>query len=1016
VLQKTPAKVKPNMILPTIIFKIFAKVVIFFYVCIYYHKILNHTSFFRAILTGGFKGEFHTDVVRRTVYATDASVYREQPLAVACPRDADDVRLLIAAAGQYGVGLIPRGGGTSLAGQVVGNGVVVDVSRHMTRILEVNAGERWAWVEPGVILDELNRHLQPDGVFFAPETSTSNRCTVGGMVGNNSCGAHSLIYGSTREHLLEIRALLSDGSEVIFSEATKTEFLEKTSGKTMENRIYSTINELLSNPGHQSEIRAQFPKESIRRRNNGYAIDYLLDMTPFGGRKPFNLCPLIAGSEGTLVFVTSVKIKLSPLPPPLKALVCIHLRSVEEALHANLIALQHQPEAVELIDRVILECTKDNLLQQRNRFFVQGDPGAILIVEFAGDDEPTLRSRSEQLERNMKSAGYGYHFPFICGNDVNRVWALRKAGLGVLSNIKGDAKPVSVIEDTAIAPEDLPGYIADFKNILTRYGLSCVYHAHIATGELHLRPVLNLKKEDDVRLFRTIAEKTALLVKKYRGSLSGEHGDGRLRGEFIPLMYGNIVYQLFNDIKQGFDPNGIFNPGKIVDTPPMDSSLRYIPSREKFKPFFDYSATLGMVRAVESCNGSGDCRKWHTAGGLMCPSYMATRNEYNSTRARANLLREYFIKNTGAPSFAAKEVYDILKLCLSCKGCKSECPSNVDMTKLKAEFMQRYYDENLHGRIPLRTWATVRMNRFNRIGCCFPALFNFIAGRSAVKRILGFDLRRNIPHVEGQSLRKWCKLELPYLNKIIKHPVGSVFVFVDEFSNYNEVVLGKKTILLLHRLGYRVEILQHEESGRTYLSKGLLRKARKIAEKNIRLLGASVGKEKPLVGIEPSCILSFRDEYPELASESLREEARKLAQHCFTIEEFISREFKQSRISSTAFTDVSRRIFFHGHCYQKSLITTQSIREMLSIPVNYTVGELKTGCCGMAGAFGYEKEHYELSMKIGELSLFPQVRELSETDILVASGTSCRRHIAHGTGRTAIHPAEALYNALKISE
>ncbi|MDR1667739.1 MAG: FAD-binding protein [Bacteroidales bacterium] len=974
---------------------------------------MNRTLFLHAIRSGGFKGELHTDGVYRTIYATDASAYREQPLAVACPCDADDIRLLIAVAGQYRIGLIPRAGGTSLAGQVVGNGVVVDVSRHMTRILEINIGERWAWVEPGVILDELNRSLQSDGIFFAPETSTSNRCTIGGMTGNNSCGSHSLVYGSTRDHLIEIKALLSDGSEVRFSDMTATEFEKKMSGMTMENSIYLKINELLSNPAHQSEIRAQFPKENIRRRNNGYAVDYLLDTIPFGGRKPFNLCPLIAGSEGTLVFITAVKIKLSPLPAPFKAVVCIHLHSVEEALRANPIALQHQPEAVELMDRAILNCSKENLLQQRNRFFVQGDPGAILIVEFAGDDEFALRRRAGQLEESMKAAGFGYHFPFVSGDDVNKVWALRKAGLGALSNMRGDAKPVSVVEDTAIAPEDMPDYIADFKTILDKYGLSCVYHAHIATGELHLRPVLNLKKEDNIRLFRTIAQETALLVKKYRGSLSGEHGDGRLRGEFIPLMYGSIVYQLFKEIKHCFDPNGIFNPGKIVDTPPMDTSLRYIPSREKFQPLFDYSTTYGMVRSVENCNGSGDCRKLHTAGGTMCPSYMATYSEYNCTRARANLLREYLTCNSDAPPFAIREVYEILDLCLSCKGCKSECPSGVDMTKLKAEFLQHYYDDSLHGRIPLRTWMIAHINRFNRIGCRFPALFNLTANSFMVKKMLGFELRRNIPHVVSIPLRKWGKSHLPYLNEAVKRPTGNVLIFIDEFSNYHDVALGKKTILLLHRLGYRVEILPHEESGRTYLSKGLLRKARKIAEKNVHLLASLVGEEKPLVGIEPSCILSFRDEYPELVSEPLRKKARQLAQHCLTIEEFIVKEFERLCISSEAFTDASRRVFFHGHCYQKSLTTTQPTRKMLSIPVNYTVCELKTGCCGMAGAFGYEKEHYELSMRIGELSLFPQVRQISENDIIAASGTSCRQHIAHGTGRTVIHPVEALYDALK---
>ena len=959
-----------------------------------------------------FRGDFHTDTARRTAYSTDASPYREMPLAVAYPRDAADIRLIIDFARRENISLIPRAGGTSLAGQVVGAGLVVDVSRYMTRILDANITEGWVWVEPGVILDELNRYLQPYGVFFAPETSTSNRCAIGGMVGNNSCGSHSLVYGSVRDHTLAVRALLSDGSEVEFSDMEFEVFVEKTKGNTLENNIYRTIKDILSDVTNQSEIRAQFPKSGIRRRNNGYALDALLDMQPFGDKLPFNFSPLIAGSEGTLVMITAVKLRVVPLPPPLTAVMCIHLKSVDEALHANLLALQHAPTAVELMDNVILSLTKDNLLQQRNRFFVQGDPGAILIVEFAEHDEDALHLKKEILEKSMKAAGFGYHFPFITGADVNKVWALRKAGLGVLSNMKGDAKPVSVVEDTAILPEDLPAYITDFKQLLDKYGLNCVYHAHIATGELHLRPVLNLKNREEVRLFHTIACETALLVKKYRGSLSGEHGDGRLRGEFIPLMYGEQVYGMFRKVKECFDPQGIFNPGKITDTPPMDSSLRYEPERtvKDIKTVFDFSSTLGMLRAVESCNGSGDCRKWHTAGGVMCPTYMATRNEMLSTRARANVLREYWSQDEKNSLVKSREILEILDNCLSCKGCKSECPSNVDMAKLKGEFLQHYYDKN---GIPFRIWMVAHINLLNRMGSLFPKLYNRFSASSLIKKIMGFDLRRNIPKIQRYNLRKWLSEAHTPLSFGEGQGVRLLYLFVDEFTRYHDVHIGVRTITLLVRLGYHVEIIPHKESGRTFISKGLLRKAQKIADYNVNLFSHLVSEDVPLVGIEPSCILSFRDEYPELVSPALRETARNLAPNTMTIEEFIVREWKQGRIQSSQFTERSISVVFHGHCQQKSLITTQSTREMLSIPVNYTVNELKTGCCGMAGSFGYEKKHYELSMQIGELALFPQVRATSAETIIAAPGTSCRQHIEHGTGRKAKHPVEVLLEALR---
>ncbi|MDR2848698.1 MAG: 4Fe-4S dicluster domain-containing protein, partial [Bacteroidales bacterium] len=483
-------------------------------------------------------------------------------------------------------------------------------------------------------------------------------------------------------------------------------------------------------------------------------------------------------------------------------------------------------------------------------------------------------------------------------------------------------------------------------------------------------------------------------------------------GDFINILSGHVVYNIFKEINQCFDPHLIFNPGKIVDTPPMDSCLRYVPAKEKFVTVFDYASSLGLLRAIEQCNGAGDCRKWHTAGGTMCPSYMATRDECNSTRARANLLREYITFSDENISFAAREVYDNLNLCLSCKGCKSECPSNVDMAKLKAEFLQHYYDTVLHGRVPFRTWMIAHINTFNRLGSIFPLIFNLLANSRITKSILGFDLRRNIPKIGNSTLRNWVKRHTASLNEQLKHPVGSVVFFIDEFSNYHDVGLGKKAILLLHHLGYRVETVSHKESGRAYISKGLLRKARKIADENVDLLSRFVSADRPLVGVEPSCILSFRDEYPELVTEGLREKAKILAAHTFTIEEFIVREFKQGNISADSFTDAPRKVFFHGHCQQKSLITTQATREMLAIPVNYTVSELKTGCCGMAGSFGYEKEHYDLSMQIGELALFPQVRELQADSIVAAPGTSCRQHIAHGTGRIAVHPIEALYEAV----
>lgn len=967
-------------------------------------------------LSQKLEGDLFFDEITRILYATDASAYREMPLAIARPKTIAAIKELIVFANQHKTTLIPRTAGTSLAGQVVGNGIVVDVSKYFTKTLEINKEEHWVRVEPGVVLDELNMVLEKQGLFFGPETSTSNRCMMGGMVGNNSCGSHSIIYGSTRDHTLEVKALLSDGSEVIFSDLTEDEFIQKCKLETLEGQIYRNIKEILSFPANQNEIREQFPDRELHRRNNGYAIDLLLETQPFAQNDiPFNFCKLMAGSEGTLAFITEIKLNLVPLPPKVKGVICVHLQSVEESLHANLIALKYNPGAVELMDNVILNLTKGNITQQRNRFFVQGDPGALLIVEFARETKEEIEDIYQKLVAELKASGYGYHYPLLYGADISKVWALRKSGLGILSNMPGDAKPVSLTEDTAVIPRLLPDYIHEFNQLLKKYNLSCVYHAHIGSGELHLRPVLNLKDPKDVELFHTIAFGTAKLVKKYKGSLSGEHGDGRLRGEFIPLMIGEHNYGLLKQIKKAWDPNNIFNANKIVDTPPMSTQLRYVPGQKtkEFKTYFDFSSTQGLMRAAENCNGAGDCRKSEIIGGTMCPSYMATKDENATTRARANILREFLTHSKKENPFNHKEIYQIMDLCLSCKGCKSECPSNVDMAKLKAEFLQHYYDAN---GVPLRALAIGYINRINKIASVVPGVYNaFITNpytSAVIKKTIGFAKERSIPKLARKTLSKWAKANVPELNAALSSTEKQIWLFIDEFTNYNDVEIGIKAIKLLNKLGYYIDIPEHKESARTFLSKGLVRKAKAIANKNVTLLSNKITFQKPLVGIEPSCILTFRDEYPDLVDEQLHENARTLAKNTLFIDEFIAREMDKGTISAQMFTSEAKEIKFHGHCQQKALISSACTRQILSLPSNYKVSEIKSGCCGMAGSFGYEKEHYELSQKVGELVLFPEVRKSTDETIIAAPGTSCRHHIKDGTGRTAVHPIEVLWDAL----
>lgn len=993
-------------------------------------------------LASEIEGELHYDTVMRTLYATDASAYREMPLAVAIPKSVSDVKRLIEFAHEKSVSLIPRTAGTSLAGQVVGSGIVVDVSRNFTQILELNKEEGWVRVQPGVIRDELNQFLKPHGLLFGPETSTANRAMIGGMVGNNSCGSNSVVYRSTREHLLEVKGLLSDGSEVVFKSMDIEEFHQKCETPGLEGKLYHHIRHQLSQVDNQEEIRKEFPKKSVERRNTGYALDMLLEAAPFTlGGPDFNFCSLIAGSEGTLVFITEIKVKAVPLPTGEAGLLCVHFHSIDESLKANLIALKYHPSASELIDHYILECTKDNIEQSKNRFFVQGDPGAILVVELRGKNASEISAQASLLEADMRAAGLGYHFPLLFGEDTKKIWNLRKAGLGLLSNLPGDEKAVPVIEDTAVDVQDLPNYIRDFNEILKKYGLYSVHYAHAGSGEIHLRPIINLKTEEGNELFRAIAQEIATLVKKYQGSLSGEHGDGRLRGEFVREMVGERNYGLIKDLKKTWDPQNIFNPGKIVDTPPMNTMLRYTPGQKTpaFPTLFRFH-DQDVLQHAEQCNGSGDCRKTQLSGGTMCPSYMATRNEKDTTRARANILREFLTHSPKENRYDHKEIYEVMDLCLSCKGCKSECPSNVDVAKLKAEFLQHYYDAN---GVPFRSRLIAGFARSARLGAMVPGVYNFFMTSRLVsplvKKLSGFAPERSMPTLYKTTLEKWFKRharasaaggaafggatpsggDSRFAAPGSADPTATsanaprrVYLFCDEFTNYTDTQIGITAVQLLEKLGYEVIIPEHIESGRAWLSKGLVREAKKIAAQNIRLLSPVITLETPLIGIEPSAILTFKDEYPDLAEDQDLEAARKLAENVYFIDDFIAREIEKGHIRKEQFTKETRQIKLHGHCQQKSLTTVAGSVKLLSLPENYSVSTIPSGCCGMAGSFGYEKEHYELSQKIGELVLLPTVRAQAEDVIIAAPGTSCRHQIKDGTGRIALHPIEILYQAL----
>ncbi|MCB0658347.1 MAG: FAD-binding oxidoreductase [Saprospiraceae bacterium] len=959
------------------------------------------------------EGDLATDDLNRTLFATDASVYREIPLGVCYPRHDKDVGRLMRIAHEHMLTLIPRAAGTSLGGQCVGDGLVVDVSRHMHHVLSLDVKNKQVTVQPGVIRDDLNRFLEPHGLFFSPNTSTSNRCMIGGMVGNNSCGSTSIVYGSTRDHVHRVTGYLSDGSKVSFQPQSADELAEIAQQQTLAGKIYRHLLGKLGDPATQKSVRQWYPKPSIRRRNNGYAIDTMLEQKPFlADGAPFNLASMVCGSEGTLMLVTEITLDLDDLPPPIGAMVCVHYTDLLESMESVVPIMNLRPYSCELMDKAILDCTKGSRAQEKNRFFLEGDPAAVLMVEFRADSIKSAVELAESLIATLKVAGYGYAFPVVTGKDIQRVMSLRQAGLGVLSNLPGRKRAVACIEDTAVDIADLKDYIRDFSELMASFHQQSIYYAHAGDGEIHLRPILDLKTNGDVQLFRAISAGSAKLVKKYQGSLSGEHGIGRVRAEFLPGMIGPDNYALLQEIKDTWDPDHLLNPGKIVLAPPMDQSLRYAidQAEPKIDTVFDFPDYNGMLGAAERCNGSGDCRKSMQAGGTMCPSYQATRNEMHTTRARANALREYMTRSAGeAHPLDHPELAEVLDLCLSCKGCTGECPSNVDMAALKSEFQHHYYQA--HPR-PRGHYFILHNDRLARMAGQFAGIANWATENAVLGRILRWVMdiapKRSIPPVSGQTWWSWFQSHL-FTNGSHR----TVYFLIDEFTNYFEAEIGIQAMQLTAQLGYEVKALPPLSSGRAAISKGYLDVAKSLARQQVERYQPLLNDQVLLVGLEPSALLSFRDEYPRLLRGKEQLAAKSIASRALLFEEFIVQSWHAGEISPEQFDREVRHLVVHGHCHQKALVGIEPTVEALSIAKGNHIELIPSGCCGMAGSFGYEPEHYPVSMAVGEMVLFPSVRKVSGAQIIVASGTSCRHQIRDGTGRKALHPVEVLASAFK---
>ncbi len=955
-----------------------------------------------------FTGEFYFNDLYKKMYATDASVYRMIPQAVAFPENEVGIKQLIDFALKNNLSLIPRAAGTSLAGQCVGDGIVVDVSKHFTKIISVDKKRKTVTVQPGVIRDELNNFLKPYGLFFGPNTSTSNRCMIGGMVGNNSSGTTSIQYGVTRDKIICLKGFLSNGEEVIFSELTEKEFAEKTKLNTLEGNIYKKIDALLSSKENQNEILKHFPKLEIHRRNTGYAVDTLLNFKQFGGTEnTVNLAKLLCGSEGTLVFTTEITLQLDALPPKHNVMVVAQYASIKNCLNDVNLVMQHDLFTCEMMDDVILNCTKNNKKFNEYRFFIEGNPKALLLLEVRDETEKGLQQKTQKLLKTLQQSGRSYAYPVLKGKQIYQALALRKAGLGLLGNMVGDKKAVACIEDTAVALPDLPKYIEEFTALMQRFNQQAVYYAHAGAGELHLRPILNLKKQEEVAHFREITTQVAHLVKKYKGSFSGEHGDGIVRSEFLPFLIGEKNYQTLKEIKTVFDSDFVFNKGKIIQPFKMDASLRYKAGKPvpEIKTLTDFSDSQGVLRLVEKCNGSGDCRKPASLGSVMCPSYQATKNEKDSTRARANVLREVLTNNAQRNKFNSDEIKKVLDLCLSCKACATECPSNVDIARVKSEFLYQYHQVN---KVPFATKLIAKSSAINKKAYELKGISNFVLKNkitsSVLKKITGIAQERSLPLFSSEKLFNPTKL-----NKKPDKEV-QIFLLIDEFSKYYDVGVANDALFLLTKLGYEVKMISHLDSARALLSKGFLKEAKKEIDTNITFLKDKLNAKNVLVGLEPSAVLGFRDDYLHLASN--KKVAEKIAKHTFLIEEFLASEIEKGAITASQFTSDKAIVKIHTHCHQKALSNQKITFDILNLPENYTPTLIVSGCCGMAGSFGLEKEHYKVSMQIGELKLFPAIRKTPEETIIVANGTSCRHQIKDGTQRKALHPVTVLRNAL----
>jgi FAD/FMN-containing dehydrogenase/Fe-S oxidoreductase len=949
---------------------------------------------FEQELRAGVKGEVSFDEYTLGIYATDASIYQLMPVALVLPRDEEDVIHAVGAARKFDVSILPRGGGTSLGGQAAGASLIIDFSKYMNLVLEMNVNERWVRVQPGIVLDELNVFLKQYNLHFAPDPATSSRATIGGMIGNNSSGTKSILYGIMRDHVLETKTLLSDGNILNFKEISLEGYLQGSAGSNgREYQLVKEFSRIIEK--NREHIKKAYPR--IMRRVQGYNLD------SFAETDNWNLSSLITGSEGTLGLVLDAKLNLEPLPTH-KILCTVHFADLLECIRTVEPILQHRPSAVEIMDEDVVIRARKNLSIAPLTEWIEGNPKGILVVEFFGDSQEEVRGKADGLVTDLKERKRGYAWPVLSAPEAQgKVWAVRKNGLGLMLGIKGDRKPIPFIEDSSIPIEHLPEYIDLVLKYCKEREVPVAMYAHASVGLIHVRPVLNLKVREDIDHMKAIARHSFDLVRKYGGSVSGEHGDGRIRSHFLEEYFGTEVYGAFKAVKKLFDPAGIMNPGIIVDAGPMDENLRYGVDYKTpdFPTEYQFREDGSFAAAVEMCTGVGACRQ--NLAGLMCPSYRATRDEAHSTRGRANALRLAMTGQMGEAWLSSSQLFGIMDLCLSCKGCKSECPSNVDVAKLKGEFLQQYRKRNGTTRrdqfIARSTLLASRMSGWK--APIVNAIQKTLLFRKTLEWWIGIDGRRILPSYARQPFHSWFDSR-PSPNG---QPRKKVVLFDDTYMNYHETHVGKSAVELLESCGYEVVLARAGCCQRPRISHGFLKEAKEEGEKTLRNLRKYVEEGLQIVVCEPGCASALTDDLPDLIADVVLGES--IRENVLMIDVFIEQEINNGNIK-TAFTSAFNKLLVHGHCHQKSLYGTTAMERVLGRVQDLDVEVLDSGCCGIAGSFGYEKEHYDLSMKVGEDRLLPAIRKKEKTTGVVACGFSCRHQIAHGTGVQSKHWVEVI--------